>query len=123
MGYEKVFLWHQPYPFNHDLKCLYSTINSIEMKADLFNRLKELKTAISNLPDKDKSDAKAILAEAAEITSQFNRGKYQHGPRELDLQGNDLVELTNIINEIWQTAAIKHLEVWPKPVIDTRKGA
>lgn len=92
------------------------------MKQGLFARLKELKSALENLDNKDKGDAKGILAEAAEITFQFNRGKYQHGPEELDLHPKELGELSRLVNEIWAKAAEKNLNVWPKPEVDMRKG-
>ena len=92
------------------------------MKENLFNRLKELKSAINGLGTDDKGDAKGILAEAAEVVHQFNRGKYQHGPEELDLNQKQLAELIRMIDEIWKIAEGKDLEVWPKPEIDMRKG-
>ena len=92
------------------------------MNEALFKRLTELKSAISALADDDKGDAKAILAEAAEIVHQFNRGKYQHGPEELDLNKKQLNELIRLIDDLWKAAASKKLDVWPKPEVDMRKG-
>lgn len=92
------------------------------MKETLFKNLTKLISEISLLKDSDKANGKKVLTSVDDIVSQFNKGKYEDGPTELDLDENDLVRLKTMVDKIWEYAADKNVEVWPKPDIINKIG-
>ncbi len=91
------------------------------MKGILFSKLEKIKKEISNLNQLEKDKAKKLLISADEIIDQFNKGKIKQDS-ELDLNDNDLAKLKKVISEIWGSATVNNIEVWPKATVTERVG-
>lgn len=92
------------------------------LKADLFIKLKELHLQIQEVPTNNTAIGKKILYSVDEIVSQFNKGKQKIGPKDLDLNSDELTNLKDLVNDIWLVASKKNIEVWPKPDIVVKVG-
>jgi hypothetical protein len=91
-------------------------------KERLFDNLKKINSKIEKLGPRDKSQAKKLLVDAADITDNFNKAKHPNGIKELDLNDHEIEQLKTIINAIWESAAANEIEVWPMPDILTKVG-
>jgi hypothetical protein len=91
-------------------------------KEALFKKLLVINSKILQLTIEDKSQAKKLLVDAADITDSFNKAKQPNGIKELDLNHHEIEQLKTILDQIWESAAANDIEVWPKPDIVTKIG-
>lgn len=97
-------------------------MNELTLKQQLFEKLRIVTREFDGLNSDDKDQANRLLFMVEEIVSQFNKGKYDNGPKDLDLNEAELNSLKTKVDDIWEKARRENLEVRPKPDITFRIG-